>query len=451
MTASSDAARAARHWLPQRVAFGSAEDEATQAKHAVLLVVAVALVVRLLMLALARAPAIENDAVLYNGVGANLAQGHGYVLNGAPFAGREPGYILVVALTYLITGVHTTAVYVVQALAAALACAVTFAVARRLAGLHVALWAGLLLALAPSFLGYTNVVLTEIFATLWFALALLWLIKLSTRPGWRSTAVAGVVIGLAALTRTNFLVLIVAAPLGLRAADLSWRAALKYGGGAALVAALVYAPWVVRNAVAMDTFIPTRLGMGEAVWSGSYVPWDGQWLGYIPPLTTLEAGLSPIEADRKMWHEALENVRRDPLGVARIWAKKPFYSWLVGDPSLLHSNPFGTTDFSKVSLALLLQAFVEHPLQVLVLCLGQAFWNVSLLLAGYGAIRRRREPGIRLILVVLLLSTLGLVPGNPQPRYVTPLSPGVYVLAGCGLVDLAGKLRGRLASRPSTE
>jgi hypothetical protein len=47
-----------------------------------------------------------------------------------------------------------------------------------------------------------------------------------------------------------------------------WRRATVGGAVALAAAALVLAPWVVRNERVFDRFIPTRIGIGQNLWEG---------------------------------------------------------------------------------------------------------------------------------------------------------------------------------------
>jgi 4-amino-4-deoxy-L-arabinose transferase-like glycosyltransferase len=418
-----------------RLVFGSSLDEASRVRRAAIFVFGTALGVRILFLAVAPTPPIEDDAALYHGVATSLASGEGYTLHGEAFAGREPGYILVVAGTYAVFGAEPVAVHLLQALVGSGTAVVTLIAASRMWRPEVGVVAGLVAALSPWALGYTNLVLTETLATFWFALILLVVAGLIRSPSWLSAASAGLLIGVTSLTRTNFLILIPLIPLLLRIGRVRWGHALRFGGIAAFIALAAYAPWVLRNALVMDAFIPTRLGMGAIVWSGSYVPWEGQWLGHIPPLTAFQAGLSPVDADRRMWREAFGNMKSDPLGVARIWALKPFRVWLPADNSLVRENPLARADVLSIEPADVGRAFARSPLAVSCLIVSQLAWGLCLVLAALGVLWNRRHPGAHLALALLVLGTLILLPGNPQPRYVTPLSPAMFGLVGVGAME----------------
>ena len=388
------------------------------------LIIAFALAVRIVFLLLHTAPTPADDSVLYNEVAINLANGRGYTFRGVEFSAREPGYILSIALVYLIGGVRISNVFIAQAVVGAAACGITYLIGTLLGGRKSGVIAALLLATSPSFLGYTDFVLTETFATLWTALTILLLLKLVNKPSWILAAVTGVVIGVAVLTRANLISLLIGLPIFLRAGHLRWARAVKLGAIALAVSVLLMVPWVVRNARVFHAFIPTRTGLGDSIWAGSYVPWDGVWRGYVPPLTDLKNGLTELEADRKLLHETALNIKRNPGGVAVVWAKKPFRIWALSDASLYHQSPFEYRDWRIVTILL------QHLM-----------WAGSLLLAGYAFLKNRKRPEILVVVAVLLLSTLSLLPSTPVRRYAVPLSPAVYALAGVGAATVAKQLR----------
>lgn len=386
--------------------------------------VVVALSVRLAFLVIHSAPAIAGDAELYHGVAQNLADGEGYSLGGEPFGNREPGYILLVAVLYAIFGATPMAVFIFHAILGAAACGLVALIGERLANRGVGIVAGLLLAVSPSFLGYTDVVLTEVFSLFIVTAATLMLLKIIDHPSsWRLTIGLGLLLGYGTLTRSNFIVLALGMPVFLAVARLKPRVLLKISASVISILLLALVPWVLRNAHEFDRFIPSRVGSWEIFWSGSYIPWNGEWRGYVPPLTDIEEGLTQLEADEKLMELTIDNIKRDPVGVARIWARKPFLMWPKSDASLFPARP-EPGDWRYVALAL------QH-----------LAWVLSLALALVGAWAHRHSRGVRVILAVLLIATLSFLPVNPERRYTVPFYPLVYVLTALGIHAMVSRLR----------
>jgi 4-amino-4-deoxy-L-arabinose transferase-like glycosyltransferase len=410
-----------------------------------------ALVIRLVYLWLHDAPTIVHDAIGYHSVAENVTAGDGYTLDEEPYVSREPGYILAVALVYLIGGADPVLVQIVQAFIGAAACGITYLLTNRVAGRAAAAVAGLLLAVAPAFLGYTDHVLTEVAATAWFALSLLLLLKTVQEPSWPITIAVGVVLGVTTLTRANFLAFILMAPLLIWIGGQGWRSALRHGLPATAVALLVMTPWVIRNAVEFDAFIPTRLGIGEMLYTGSDIEGNGFYPdgGVMGDYTS--RGISPVEADRLLTRKAIDNIADDPLGVAWLYLEKGARTWLISDsPAYQHLEDVDTNEQNAFEVLR-----TVGPLSAIVLLFHEAFWVACLLLATFAIIAKRRERSIRFLAAAVAVSVVALLPGNPIPRYQVPSYPAVFALAAIGAIDLVNLVgrrlrRGAEVSRPAS-
>ena len=121
---------------------------------------------------------------------------------------------------------------------------------RRLAGDTAALVVAALAAGHPLLIAADGSLMSETLYGLWVALALLLALRLMDRPSTASAAALGATIGLAALTRGEGLLL-----LPLLAAPAVWTGSgrrLLRGGAVLAAAALVLAPWTIRNLTTFD-------------------------------------------------------------------------------------------------------------------------------------------------------------------------------------------------------
>lgn len=390
-------------------------------------------------------PQVANDAVIYHTLGKNIAEGRGYVNEwGAPSASREPGYPLFVAAVYSIFGTDSQAVRIAQALLGALSAVLTLLLAQRLFGaVFISTASALLVALYPRLIYQTGTILTEPFFLLLILAGLMLLERAYAKNDFILWLMSGLVLGLTALTRASFL------PMGL---VMIWAAALLAGrrpgaerahciksffikrstlwrallSSFALV--LVLSPWVIRNQMVFGEPI-LRFGGADTIWSGSYVPWDGDWLGDVPPLNVISRGKSGVELERFLYQETWKNIKQDPLGVALVWLKKPWKLW---------GSPGGERFFSSQKLIwwsyrgghLILVALAIFAAGILY----RAKKNLALLLVG--------APPLLISLVYL--------PFNAEPRYAAPFYPYLFILAMFGLNYLAARLitsRKTLAAR----
>ncbi len=172
---------------------------------------------------------------------------------------------------YRIFGDKLVVAPVLSAIIGTLLVVLVHRLARRFLSENRARVAATLTALHPGLIAYSALVMTEILAALLLALAAFAYVSLSERvPGERgrfgAAALAGFVLGLAALVRPSTLL---ALPLlGFFETKLEWRAFAR-PAAAVLVALLVVSPWTIRNCRVMDgcALVSTNGGWNLAIGS----------------------------------------------------------------------------------------------------------------------------------------------------------------------------------------
>jgi 4-amino-4-deoxy-L-arabinose transferase-like glycosyltransferase len=160
---------------------------------------------------------------------------------------HTPGYPAFLVAVIGLFGIDPQAISLVQHLLGVVSAVLCFALGTLLAGRLVGLAAGLVTALDTTLVVYEQHILTEtLFLTLLMAVLVLLVLGAQRRPGWLLVA-AGLVIGLAALTRPIGQTLVLAAPPGFLVHYRNWRTASV---ASLLVAAgflLTAGPWALRN------------------------------------------------------------------------------------------------------------------------------------------------------------------------------------------------------------
>jgi hypothetical protein len=244
-----------------------------------------------------RAPVF--DAAAYAAIARNLDEGNGFTVGAGatqPSTDYSPGLPLFVAGIYKLTGgVHERLARIVLAVIGALAPLFAYLLARRLApryGVVAGLVAALAVAIYPATLEYTGMLMTEPLAATLLAgamLAILW--AADGGPAWR-WCVPGLTLGALALVRPEYLAIgILLALLVLlherfssrrsepggngQGGSGTWRRALVAAGIVVLGIVVVVAPWTVRNAFALHRFVTVSTGGGQVLYSGTYLPSDG--------------------------------------------------------------------------------------------------------------------------------------------------------------------------------
>jgi len=267
-------------------------------------VFAIAVVVRLLALAYIHPDPRDgryDDSVWYDTTARHLAAGEGYVFDPTvwvaadgsriypdeqgltPTALWPPGYPATLAVVYALTGDSVTAGQLLNVAFGAATAVLVFLIARRMYGRVAAIFGGLAIALLPSHVLFTTVLLSETYFGFLLALLLTVLVYVvldpERQPRAQSAGTLGVVAATGALAafagyvRGEFLayglILALAVALSFRREAVLPLAALAAG------ALLVVVPWTARNAVVMDELIVGTTGAGRVMYQGHNPDTDG--------------------------------------------------------------------------------------------------------------------------------------------------------------------------------
>jgi hypothetical protein len=214
---------------------------------------------------------------------------------------------------------------------------------------------------------------------------------------------------------------------------------------------LVVAPWTVRNAVALDRFVPISTGGGQVLFAGTYLPSNGdpekvgaeivaRHPGIFDPgdirrlrleqiLARLASHRYPhLETDRalsRMGREQLwDDISEEPLEFAGFVASKVGRTWSHGPRDVMRQPLWEALHWALVAFGLL--------------GLAALAW-------------RRRWEALVLAAVLLSITALSALL-VASPRRVLAMLPLVAALAGVGVVwawcSLLGPPRSRLLVRP---
>jgi hypothetical protein len=180
---------------------------------------------------------------------------------------HTPGYPVLLAAIYKVSGPRDAAVRLFQILADAGAAVLVFLIAAELLPVAVGIIAGLLVAFSPQFAYSSLLLLPDAVSALPILLAVYLIARATKRPRLLTIIAAGAAIGLSCWLRANALLL---APfLGLLMLALFERGR-RWRYAAALIASavIVMAPITIRNAVVYRSFIPLSLSAGQNFTAG---------------------------------------------------------------------------------------------------------------------------------------------------------------------------------------
>ncbi|HEY0390932.1 MAG TPA: glycosyltransferase family 39 protein [Solirubrobacterales bacterium] len=427
-----------------------------------------------------RAPVL--DATAYAKIAASLDRGNGFTLGPSatqPASNYSPGLPLLAAGIYELTGgVHERAARLILALLGTLAVLFTYLIGRRLSGPGAGLAGAAAIAIYPALLEYQGMLMGESLAASLLAgavLTTLWASGIDrSRPsrGWPGAGgsrtarglpagppapgqdprarwlVPGLLFGLLALVRPEYLGVALLVSLVVLAKDwrVDWRPALTRTVFLLLGVAVVVVPWTVRNAVALDRFVPISTGGGQVLFAGTYLPSDGdpekvgaEVVAHHPELfgpgavqnLRLEQILARLAANRypglesdkalsRMGREQLsDDISEEPLEYAGFVATKVGRIWSHGPRAVMREPGWALLHWLLIVFGLL-------GLAVLAL---QRRWEALLLATIFVAIS-----AISALLVA-------------SPRRVLVMMPLVAALAGSGITWLWAQGAGWLKRR----
>jgi 4-amino-4-deoxy-L-arabinose transferase-like glycosyltransferase len=364
----------------------------------------------------------------YDTYAVNVMEGRGYTrfVDQDADSDLPPLYPLFLVGVYEVFGRDPLPVAFVQIGFDLLTVILLFWIGRRVAGETVGLLAAGFYGLYP-YLLYQNLTLND---TGIFILLLVAAIGLAYRANdtrrWYYAAALGVMIGLAALTKT-FVLLVLPLLVLWWWHQIDVRTAFRLGlvGGAALI--FVIAPWVVRNIRLHDAFVLISTNGGSNLHQGNNAcvvdylrrGWDAQWVDCleVPP-----EGLSEVETDR--WHreQAITYLREHPGQWLRLFGTKFLVLWspaimpydLPPDPYLVDDAvlQYNSTAFQ---VARVVHVLYFGPLLVLGL--------LGLILAW----RAKLEIGP--LVAVLVAVTVAYMVFHPSTRYRAPADPFLFILS----------------------
>ncbi|HKT83174.1 MAG TPA: glycosyltransferase family 39 protein, partial [Solirubrobacterales bacterium] len=313
------------------------------------------------------------DAAAYATIAANLDRGEGYTLGASatqPASNYSPGLPLFAAGVYEITGgVHERTARLVLALLGSLSVLFTYLIGRRLSGPGAGLVGAAAIAIYPALLEYQGMLMGEPLAATLLSgavLAILWAADTPEggEPSRARWLLPGALLGALTLVRPEYLGVALLVSLVV----LFWQGGRNWSGSLVrtllLLAgvALVVAPWTVRNAIALERFVPVSTGGGQVLFGGTYLPSDGdpekvgaevverhpelfgphavRQLRLEQILARLAAQRYPgMESDRalsKMGKEQLwDDVSEEPLEYAGFVATKVWRIWTHGQRAVM--------------------------------------------------------------------------------------------------------------------
>lgn len=402
-----------------------------------LLIFLLALGLRLVWIAYANAkPTFDDDTGRYDFWATSFAHGHDFVnyVSGQPTAFGAPGYAIALGVAYFLIGHSIAGAQVLNALLGAATILLVFALGRRVAGQAVGVVSALLVAVFPSQVFFSSLVLNEVMFTALFLLILLLVLRESDGDGsaWQLVAL-GLLLGFATFIRGEMLLMPLVTLVFWWMVRGDWRPALRRSFALALLIALVLTPWTVRNLVRMKAPVLLTTHSGVTLWVGHHEGADGRFqfadaLVYrYPELTTTAR---EVRVNNDGFREAADFAVHHPVQEVALFGKKLFWTYSNDEEAIRWNEAHGS------------RPFLGEAARRSLLVLSNAYYLVvvALFLAGGAIWLLRRAPAHLLILLTLAYWTLAHVAFVGDARYHFPIMPLVAIGAAAALVPLWRRL-----------
>lgn len=359
----------------------------------------------------------------------------------APSAFRPPLYPLALAVVHVLGGAGTGG-RLLGALLGVATVLLAFLIASRLWGRRAAVVTGALAAVFPPLVLLNASLLSEsLFLPLELAV-LLATLEYRDRRKLRWAVLAGALCGLAALTRVNGLLLVIAALVGVWTLRPRSRRSALLASLAVLVAAVVtVAPWTIRNTIVFGRFVGISTQGGYALAAT-----------YNPESARVQPPGRPIQTQQLATFRALYRDRSLDEGerASRLTARAVDFA--IAHPGYVTQAVFWNTlrvfelhrdgPYHLTFQAGFLQAVGAGRL-VSPIVPASVYLMLVLALVGaltqLGLIRATRAP--RFVWLFPGLMVLPAIAVYGLARYRAPLDPFLLMLAAVALVTLAERLR----------
>lgn len=382
-----------------------------------------------------------NDPADYVRHAVSIAHGHGMAPSllpqGGPSAIRAPAFPYLLGGVFAVFGDDDTAGRVACALLGVLPVWLVGLLALELWGRREQLIATALAAVYPPLVLLSDTLLTEALALpLMLAMFLVLLRAGGAPPVPRSAAAAGALLALALLTRPALSVLLVPLVAGLWRRPRPWLVPLV----ALATAALVIAPWTIRNAVEFGAFVPISDVSGFQ-WGGTYnaqadrdqrFPAEYRLPTQVPELLPIAFNPAYDENDvgRELGRAGRRYARDHPGYVLRVL-------WLNSLRLLSVTHPFRDARFN----------YGYQGIGATRANIATAAWILVALLALAGvALRRGALGGPWWLWASIPLLVASVVWTSGDTRYRLPLEPLVLLLATAGIAALVSRDSGPVAA-----
>jgi 4-amino-4-deoxy-L-arabinose transferase-like glycosyltransferase len=404
-----------------------------------------------------------DDTVFYDGSAKGLAEGRGYLnFEQKPTAHWPIGYSGLIAPLYFVFGRNILAPKVLNVLLGAATVLAVYVLGARLFDRRVGLVAAALLALFPSQIFFSTLVMTEVFfaalVTVVVLLVVVWTLPPSpeadpplaekvdppgraavsapsaegnARPAAYKLLLLGLLVGYGAITRGEGAMIILVVLLIWWLSRSGWRPFLRRSALLLAGVMLVMGPWTIRNFIVFRAPVFVSTAVGYALWQGNradaYNPHDwGFDVKFLDEFADVPYPRKEVEMNNAETREAMDFIVHHPGTETKLLFEKVYHLYREDATGLVwidgHGGQSSIPDTLEPKLATVANSYYF-------VVLG---W-VALTVPFWFSWRDRSRFLLPLTLLVLTVTHLAFI---PEPRYHFAFIPILCVLAAQGVVTL---------------
>ncbi len=287
-----------------------------------------------------------GDAAQYILIAKNIASGNGFNMlpNSTILASRAPLLPFILAGIFRLFGTSYWPARIFQVCISSLVPVITYLIGKEIANERVGRISAYISILYPFYVFYSAYVLTETLFVFLFCLSLLYLIRFVKTGFYRDSLLAGMFLGLSALTRP------IALGFGLFFVMCYFFVPGRRLKGSAIILAvmfLVILPWTIRNYIVFEKFVPVTTEAGRVFYSGNN-PMNKtggciRGVDFIEPEET--GSMGEVEASQYMFKKGLEFIGHNPVTFLKMSIKKVGRLWRI--------FPYWTSGFANIKYKLI--------------------------------------------------------------------------------------------------
>jgi 4-amino-4-deoxy-L-arabinose transferase-like glycosyltransferase len=406
-----------------------------------------------------------DDTLVYDRSAEALAEGKGYInLEGKPTAHWPIGYSGVVASLYFVFGRNLLAPKALNVFLGAATVVAVYVLGARLFDRRVGLVAAALLALFPSQIFFSTLVMTEVFfaalLTLVTLLVVLWTLppradpprqaagrppsaEGNERPAAYKLLLLGLLLGYGAIMRGEGGVVVLVVLLIWWLSRSGWRPLLRSSALLLAGVMLVMAPWTIRNFIVFRAPVFVSTAMGYAFWQGNradaYTPPDyGFDTKFYDEYADVPFPRKEVVVNNAEMREAWDFIIHNPRSEAGLLFQKLYHLYREDATGLVwidgHGGQASIPDSLEQKLGTVANVYYFVVLGWVVLTVP--FWL---------SFRDRARFLLPVTILVLTVTHLVFI---PEPRYHFAFIPILCILAAQGFVVVWRRLTAAHAGTP---